>query len=608
MKLRIVHILLVAALTNLPAIAADRIVAQTGDSAPGTTGQFSTFFITADGPSPPVLNNAGRVAFSATLTNNFGGVTAPNDTGVWSDGGGALALVAREGSAAPGGPAGALFRRAANPVINSSGAVAFGGLLRENVAGVTLDSNSGIWSNAGGPLQMIAREGTQAVDTPAGVDFATLIDLTLNNAGQTAFRGTVRGAGVDATNEPGIWAQNESLLHLVARGGQHAAGTPAGTSFKSFFNSHPSMNQNGAIAFRASIQGTGVGSGNDVGIWARRNNALSLVAREGSQAAGLEAGRLHRYFATDPVLNASGTMAYVSQTWKTNAYDYPVIYVENDGVATPVVRSGDVAPGSTWNTSFFDFSSLLLNNRGDIAFQSLLSSGMESIWVRKQGSLQRLALQGTLAPGADGASFLSFSDLAFNNAGQVAFVATLSGSGIYEWNDAGIWASTPAGELRLVAVEEQSWDSFDLFSSLDGLFFEGGSGNGDGQRSGFNDRGELAYLATYSSGGNRLIVSDKVALSPVDFDGNGAVDGGDFLAWQRGYGKTTGALPAHGDANGDGDVDAADLAAWRNAFGSANAANVMNAVPEPATGALVGLGAIGLLVGAAQRRNGVLPN
>ena len=119
-----------------PVNAADRIVAQTGDPAPGTAGRFSTFYVTVDGPKSPVLNNAGRIAFAATLMQDPGVVFASNDTGLWSDGGGALALIAREGSAAPGGPAGALFRRAADPVINSSGAVAFNGLLRENVAGV----------------------------------------------------------------------------------------------------------------------------------------------------------------------------------------------------------------------------------------------------------------------------------------------------------------------------------------------------------------------------------------------------------------------------------------------------------------------------------------
>jgi hypothetical protein len=56
------------------------------------------------------------------------------------------------------------------------------------------------------------------------------------------------------------------------------------------------------------------------------------------------------------------------------------------------------------------------------------------------------------------------------------------------------------------------------------------------------------------------------ATSPADFDASGAVDGNDFLAWQRGLGTTMGALRSDGDANGDGDVDADDLAAWRSGF------------------------------------------
>ncbi|MBA3482609.1 MAG: fibronectin type III domain-containing protein, partial [Pirellulales bacterium] len=51
-----------------------------------------------------------------------------------------------------------------------------------------------------------------------------------------------------------------------------------------------------------------------------------------------------------------------------------------------------------------------------------------------------------------------------------------------------------------------------------------------------------------------------------DFDGDGHVDGSDFLAWQRGLGAT-GATPEQGDANGDGNIDAADLAIWQEQFG-----------------------------------------
>lgn len=51
-----------------------------------------------------------------------------------------------------------------------------------------------------------------------------------------------------------------------------------------------------------------------------------------------------------------------------------------------------------------------------------------------------------------------------------------------------------------------------------------------------------------------------------DFDGDNDVDGSDFLAWQRGFGLTSGAAPGDGDANGDGAVDAADLTVWDDQY------------------------------------------
>ncbi len=76
-------------------------------------------------------------------------------------------------------------------------------------------------------------------------------------------------------------------------------------------------------------------------------------------------------------------------------------------------------------------------------------------------------------------------------------------------------------------------------------------------------------------------------LLPADFTADGAIDGADFLAWQRGQGMTSGATRADGDADGDGAVTPTDLAVWREAFGSAAAALAVG-VPEP-TAALWGV-------------------
>ncbi len=74
-------------------------------------------------------------------------------------------------------------------------------------------------------------------------------------------------------------------------------------------------------------------------------------------------------------------------------------------------------------------------------------------------------------------------------------------------------------------------------------------------------------------------------LTPTaDFDADGDVDGADFLAWQRGLGKSIDATRADGDADHDFDVDAADLAVWRSDYAAALAA--VASVPEPSAAAL----------------------
>ena len=54
----------------------------------------------------------------------------------------------------------------------------------------------------------------------------------------------------------------------------------------------------------------------------------------------------------------------------------------------------------------------------------------------------------------------------------------------------------------------------------------------------------------------------------ADFDGDGDVDGRDFLAWQRGYGKSN-AAQEDGDADHDGSVNGSDLAIWQDQYDTA---------------------------------------
>jgi hypothetical protein len=87
----------------------------------------------------------------------------------------------------------------------------------------------------------------------------------------------------------------------------------------------------------------------------------------------------------------------------------------------------------------------------------------------------------------------------------------------------------------------------------------------------------------------------------ADFDGDGDVDGEDFLTWQRGVGAAGTGTLATGDANGDLDIDGDDLAVWEAQFG-VPAVSAVGAVPEPACLALAAMGMVA--AAAVGRRRG----
>jgi uncharacterized membrane protein len=87
----------------------------------------------------------------------------------------------------------------------------------------------------------------------------------------------------------------------------------------------------------------------------------------------------------------------------------------------------------------------------------------------------------------------------------------------------------------------------------------------------------------------------------ADFDVDGDVDEDDLAAWSGNFAKTPGALRSQGDANTDGAVDGADFLLWQRQVTASSA--VSSAVPEP--GALAP-GGIAWLAGLAGLRRGRL--
>ena len=146
-----------------------------------------------------VLNNDGEIVFRGTVSGPELEQPALSILSVRSDG---LEQIAVEGAQAPGVEQGVVFdltgfNPSATPPevsFNDSGQTAFGAAL----AGVNVNPTNSfaIFSDAGGDLQLVARNGDQVAGAEDGLRFAGFnSSLEINELGQTAFFAAVTTDG-----------------------------------------------------------------------------------------------------------------------------------------------------------------------------------------------------------------------------------------------------------------------------------------------------------------------------------------------------------------------------------------------------------------------------
>ena len=366
--------------------------------------------------------------------------------------------VALTGDQAPGAEPGVVFSFLGLPVINPAGQTAFSA----NLSRASSNNNSGIYSDVSGTLAQVVREGDQAPGADPGVVFSdfSLSFPSLNAAGQIAFSGSLTGAGVDTTNDSGIYSEDSGTLAQVARAGGQAPGADPGVVFSSFGrDSLPAFNPAGQTAFRGDLTGTGVDATNDSGIYSEGSGTLTQVARAGGQAPGADPGVVFSGFNVLSVLNAAGQTAFEGFLTGTGV-DFTndtAIYSEGSGTLAQVARAGDQAPGADPGVVFRRFNDPVLNAAGQTAFEAgldgeaLNSTNNSGIYSEGSGTLAQVAREGGQAPGAaPGVVFDRFGAPVLNAAGQTAFSADLDGTGVDRTNDSGIY-SEGSGTLAQVA-------------------------------------------------------------------------------------------------------------------------------------------------------------
>lgn len=144
------------------------LIAREGNSVhprlPGV--HFSEFSV-----AQPLLSigNNGRVVFRATMQTGSG-IAATYDRGIWSYQDGELNLVSRDGFLAPGMRGARIDSLLSSISVNVNGMVAFTASLVNGVGGVTASSDVGLWAqDPSGRVRLIARTGDLVEVSPGNL-------------------------------------------------------------------------------------------------------------------------------------------------------------------------------------------------------------------------------------------------------------------------------------------------------------------------------------------------------------------------------------------------------------------------------------------------------
>jgi len=485
-----------------------RTIALTGQPAPGTTDLEFAYV------GPPILNEAGMLAFGATLSGP--GVTGRNNSGIWVFGDGLPRLVIRNGDPAPG-LHDVTLSRTFYLSMNGMGRVSFASTL--DGFGVDSTNDEAIWSDADGSLRMIARLGEPALGTNAS--FKDFFFPSINDAGEIAF---AAGVTPGASGDYGNWVARDGSLDLVATRGMEAIGFEDGQKFAVTFG--PVLSRNGNIAFGAITDGySGNPQSPDIrGLWLERNGSIGLVVRSGMRAPGTDGGSEFTNFSNvthcGDQVTFIGTLGFNNAIgiegdgiWRSNAGDEPQL----------VLLGQKPPPGLPEDASIFGIDELRSNLTGDVAFTGWLASNSASepetraIFSLVDENLTVVATHGGHPPGTpEGTKFWS-SSIAQNEGGQVAFFAMLMGGDVKPptkpgmppqlVNDHGIWGQDRSGRLRLVVRAGEMLD-VDDGSEVDlrrirSIQF---------RQQGFNANGDLAFSATFEDGTSGVFISNLLSV------------------------------------------------------------------------------------------------
>ena len=341
--------------------------------------------------------------------------------------------IALQGQTAP--DTGGMFGNSIGGVsVDQSGEAVFW----STIDGVPSTSGTGAFRTVDGVVQKIIQQGDAAPGLP-GKTFDQIGDPNYSAAGVLAIQLRLkRDDDVTFDNDWGLWLDEGGGLVRIAQEGTAAPGL-GGAMFDR--PGEPILSQGGALGFHSRLKQVGdVTSDNDGTVWRRAvGGNVEMVAREGMPAPGI-AGGAFRYVNT-PSINDStdvaftGTAIPIPESRRRGVVDFN----NDDGIWKTVgselqlvVREGDSAPGIDGFTYGY-FNRPLINNAGDLAFVATINSESadrgfvndSAVFASVDGVVGKVAASGEPAVGAEGMDYGSMLWQSFNDKGDIVFGAYL---------------------------------------------------------------------------------------------------------------------------------------------------------------------------------------
>jgi autotransporter-associated beta strand protein len=443
-----------------------------------------------------------------------------------------------------------------------------GGILRMGVAGSRGNSSNSVTVNAGGTWQInnVTYAGNNGLLTLNGTGFNGMGALHATGGVDSIVPSTTSGSAVvvgklSIATDSSIGVDSGSVLTL-AHGidGATSPGnvTKVGTGTL-VFRSNNELPQYGYTGSFTVAQGTML------------VNSQALASMVTGSIAGGAANR--------SITLTSSAGLTVGQTVSGTGVGAGafITAIATDGVSVTI--SQELATATTGETYTFAGISSALNTSPVTVQNGATLGGTGSI----SGSAVTVNSGGILAPGASVGTFTVGS-------------ADIDGTLALEYDGSTIDKLAVAGALDVTGATlaftnlnalTGSAHVIAQYGSLVGNPFTTVTGLPSGYTLNYNyqNNNQIALVAT---------------LHPGDFDGDGDVDGADFVAWQTNFPKPSGATLAQGDADGDGDVDGADFVVWQTNFPFSPGPSAAP-VPEPAAWTLALLALGGAKIRARRR-------